>query len=1298
MTPEDTADLADAGATAPASTPAPPPSAERAGLYVPRVLQQHLADDPAAQWWTAAGTAVFADVSGFTKLSESLARKGREGAEQITDAIGRVFETMLSVAYENGGSLLKFGGDALLLWFDGEGHAVRGCRAALLMREALRRVGTIELPDTTITLQVSQGVHSGQFHFFAVGASHREMLPVGPGWSRLASAEKAAGADEVLVTDETAAVLPADCLGDIKVPGALLRQEPPGFTEKIPFAARPALAHDTLARCLSLSIREHVIAGGGTSEHRPVTIAFIHFEGTDALIEQQGPAAAADALHRIMAAVEAAAEEQDVAFLASDVDADGGKLILTAGAPKVSGNDEERMLLALRKIVASDLPLPIRVGVNRGAVFAGDIGPAYRRTYTVMGDAVNLTARLMAKAERGAIYATGEVLDRSSTLFEATQLEPFAVKGKAEPVRAWSVGRALGSKARQSSEPRLPLTGRNAELGVIRKAYTSARSGAGRLIDVVGEAGMGKTRLLEALRDAAAGFRKLHATCEAYTASVPYALWRELLREVMEFGRDTSDAVIVERLRQELAARAPDLAPWLPLIAIAFGIEVEETPEIELLAEQNRRVRLHESVAAFLEVVLPASAMIEIENAHQMDEASAELLGYLVAEKIGLRPWLLAVARRRVAAGFAPPESDTVVRVELKPLAAQDALRMAQLATQQNPLPAHVLEVVATRSGGNPQFLRDLLRTAIQSGGVDDLPDSAEAAAIAQIDDLAPEDRALVRRAAVFGLTFHPRMLAWLTEEGEEAVSMPTGWERLRDLFEEEPDGYLRFRRSLLRDAAYEGLPYRSRRRLHAQVAAHLEAESDSPDEAAGILSLHYFSADEYQPAWRYACIAAERAEAAYAHVEAAGLYSRALDAGRKLPELDAHDLASVHRALGDVWYRASEYRKAAECYAAAQALVADDRIEQAGLMLKLSYVEEKLGKFAEALRYTERTRELLHGVQGPEAARLLAESSSWCAQLYHFEGRNTEAIEWAERGVAESEAADDKNSLGQAYYVVAMAYAQLGKEGAQPLMGRSLEAYQESGNLERQATVVLNLGAVCHWEGRWDEALGFYERGREANLKVGNRIAAAIARLNMAEILTDRGEWAEAEALLLETLPLWKASQYRFFLAACLFVLGRVSLRLGRLDEALARFEESKASFLHVGANEEVPAVDARIVECWVEMGRLDEALAMIGELLARTEDSEAVVRLMPLVQRMQGHALIKQGDLWGARDALEASLAAAKEKHNLFETMLTMLSLIELDRLEGVEPPIEMQDESRSLLARLKVRAAPPVPTPIQ
>ena len=124
------------------------------------------------------------------------------------------------------------------------------------------------------------------------------------------------------------------------------------------------------------------------------------------------------------------------------------------------------MLLALRKIVDTDLPIPIRIGVHRGSVFAGDIGPVYRRTYTVMGDAVNLSARLMAKAEPGQIYATADVLDRSNTLFETTELEPFAVKGKAQ-ADSGVVGRqSQGSRKRHIALERLPLTGRDAELAV----------------------------------------------------------------------------------------------------------------------------------------------------------------------------------------------------------------------------------------------------------------------------------------------------------------------------------------------------------------------------------------------------------------------------------------------------------------------------------------------------------------------------------------------------------------------------------------------------------------------------------------------------------------------------------------------------------------------------------------------------------------------------------------------------------------------------------------------------------------
>jgi class 3 adenylate cyclase/tetratricopeptide (TPR) repeat protein len=1292
MTPDKPADAAELRES---TVQVPEPGVERVQPYVPRTLHQHLVDDPNVQSWTQDGTAAFVDISGFTQLSEQLARKGREGAEQITDAIGNSFESMLRVAYENGASLLKFGGDALLLWFEGEGHTARACRAAVLMREVLHESGRIELPDAKVTLQMSQGVHSGRFHFFAVGTSHLELVTTGPAWSRLVTLERAAEADEILVSAETGGALPGECVGELKGPGLLLRQVPPGDSEKMSIRPRPSLAFETLARCLSPAIRAHVLVGGGTSEHRPVTIAFIRFEGTDTLIDQHGPEAAADALHRLMSAIESATEEQGVSFLASDVDADGGKLILTAGAPKGTGNDEDRMLLALRKIVSSDLPIPIRIGVHRGAVFAGEIGPKYRRTYTVMGDAVNLTARVMAKSEPGQIYATGDVLDRSNTLFETTKLEPFAVKGKAEPVQAWSVGRAEGSRTRQVSLQRLPLTGRNAELGVIRKAFASARSGAGRLIEVIGDAGIGKTRLLEALRDAAAGFNKQHATCEAYTSSIPYVVWRELLREMLGFGRNAPEADIVERIQAEVATKAPDLAPWLPLLAAVLDVEIAATPEVELLAEKNRRAKLHETVARFLEVVVPEKLLVEIDDVHHMDAASAELLAHLTGG-LAARSWLFAVGRRPSGTGFEAREAPEVVRVELKPLAPQDSLRLAQLATEKSPLPAHALEVVANRSGGNPQFLRDLLRSAIESGGVADLPESAEAATMTQIDTLPPEDRALVRRVAVFGLTFHPRMLSWLYTEEDGPAPDAAALDKLRDLFHEEPDGYLRFRQTLLRDSAYQGLPFKLRRRLHGAVAARLEAETENPEEAGGTLSLHYFEAGEFRQAWRCATVAAKRAEGVYANVEAAGLYTRALEAGRQIEDLSGVELATAQQALGDAWYKAAEFRKASDAYTAARTLDASDPLVDAGLLLKLSRVEAKLGQCEQALRWAEQARASLQELEGPEVARQLARLGAWYAIVLQTEGRTTDALDWAERTVAEAEAADDAEALADAYFVMGWAYGELGKEGALPLMQRSLEAYQRAGNMVRQPDVLSSLGVVCQWAGHWDEALAYYEQGRKEALKIGSPVAVALARINAAEILTDRGEWAEAEALLLETLPLWKASQYRYYLGACLSLLGRVSLRLRRLEEALSRLEEAKSNFLQVGAEQEVPPVEARIAECRVAMGNADDALELVAGMLSRASESNGVARVVPLLERVQAHALLMQGDLWGARDALEASLAAARERKELFEVALTLLSLIELDRLEGVEPAHEIVTESRALLATLKVRAVPPVPLP--
>ncbi len=201
---------------------------------------------------------------------------------------------------------------------------------------------------------------------------------------------------------------------------------------------------------------------------------------------------------------------------------------------------------------------------------------------------------------------------------------------------------------------------------------------------------------------------------------------------------------------------------------------------------------------------------------------------------------------------------------------------------------------------------------------------------------------------------------------------------------------------------------------------------------------------------------------------------------------------------------------------------------------------------------------------------------------------------------------------------------------------------------------------------------------------------------MNVAEILADRGELAQAGELLLDTLPVWRASKYRYLLGGCLWLLGRVSLRAGRIDEARSRLEEARALFIGVKREEEVLDVDARIAECRLFAGDIDGGLAAADDALARARSSKAGAKAASLLARVRGHALLQRRDYAGAREALEASLAAARSRQDLQEMMLALNSLIEAHRRAGHEPPPEVVTECEALLARLKIRVLPPLPAP--
>src|SRR5262249_20484141 len=238
---------------------------ESLARYVPRISAEWDVDTPGAPFRVTDASLVFVDISGFTKLSERLARRGRIGAEELTEVLNRVFGTMLDLAYARGGALLKFGGDALLLMFESDDHPVQAACAAVEMRAALRAAAMIPTSVGRVPLRMSVGVHSGLVHLFRVGSLHHELVVTGPGASRTTQMESAAAAGEIFVSPETAARLPLGAAPTSSAvdsdAGRRLRWRRAHIAER-GLVARREVDADAVASCLPAVLRAHLRYSG----------------------------------------------------------------------------------------------------------------------------------------------------------------------------------------------------------------------------------------------------------------------------------------------------------------------------------------------------------------------------------------------------------------------------------------------------------------------------------------------------------------------------------------------------------------------------------------------------------------------------------------------------------------------------------------------------------------------------------------------------------------------------------------------------------------------------------------------------------------------------------------------------------------------------------------------------------------------------------------------------------------------------------------------------------------------------
>ena len=431
-----------------------------------------------------------------------------------------------------------------------------------------------------------------------------------------------------------------------------------------------------------------------------------------------------------------------------------------------------------------------------------------------------------------------DVLEHTRRSYAVNDAPMASLKGKSKPVPVVTLLQPLEPRRQQDTGD--VLVGRDAEMAVLKAATEQVISGAGSVVEVVGEPGNGKTRLVDEAVAQSSEVTVLRLDCERTGAETPYAPVRLLLHEVLGTSSAMDPNTVAKCLQDCVMASAPELGPWASLLGVVLDVPVPASPEVAELEEQHRAERVPELVADLLERMVPTPAMFVVEDAHLADPASAGVLASM-GRRTETQPWLLLATREDRPTGWVPTAAQ---RIELGPLDVAASTELAEMATPDRPLPPAIAEALAARAGGHPLLLRELARAVARGEDPDELPSTVEELAATQIDRLPAAQRSLLRRASVLGDEFDKIVFTDGRGRCCRTVCVRAACRAGRTHC---GDGWSSaLSAPPFREFAYAGLPYRRRRELHAQAAEVLETTTSAATDRPEILALHYFVAGRY--------------------------------------------------------------------------------------------------------------------------------------------------------------------------------------------------------------------------------------------------------------------------------------------------------------------------------------------------------------------------------------------------------------------------------------------------------------------
>jgi class 3 adenylate cyclase/tetratricopeptide (TPR) repeat protein len=850
---------------------------------------------------------------------------------------------------------------------------------------------------------------------------------------------------------------------------------------------------------------ERILTSRGAleGERKQVSVVFCDVVDSSRLAEQLDPEAMHEVMDRVLRLMAEAVHRYDGTvnqFL-------GDGLMALFGAPIALEDHALRAVhaaLAIQETVTGynaqlarerGVELRLRVGVNTGPVVVGRIGDDLRMDYTAVGDTTHLAARLQALAEPGSVLVSEATYRAVEGYVRAQGLGPLAVKGRSEPVRAFKI---TGRRRRRSRlEVRIerglsPLAGRGQELALLGECWERAKSGRGQLVGILGEAGVGKSRLLFEFRESLKSepVTWLEGQCSAYGQGTPYLPFLEVLRAIFQIEDGDHPLQVEEKLRRGVQLLDGGLEDVLPFMRELFQLPGEDHA-VRHLDPQTRRRRTFEAIRALiLHEARSRPLVLALEDLHWADKTSHDYLGFFVPSIVSMPVLVVTTQRPGHVVGWT--DKTWYTQLALDVLSDREVEAMMKGLLGAGEIPERLLRGVAEKAEGNPLAVEEITASLWERGIVTrdadgvrwrgdltvDFPGTIQDIVRARIDRLDEGVKATVQNASAIGRRFGARLLAAISDTPADVDTHLGTMKDLEVVHEIRffPELELAFKHAVIQDVAYQSLLAKRRTELHAAIGRALEGlYADQIDEQAAVLVHHYQLGGRHDKVAQYGVLAGDRASRLHATAEAKAHYEAALEAIRALPESPGAQSAEIDAVL-----------KLAAVGTTRQDIERDR--ENLGHARALA---EALGDDARLARVLYWLGRLEYVLWNPRAAVDFALMS----------------LEVGERLGDDATVAPPVNLLGRIYWIQSD-YARSAQ-----MLERSVEQMRRLGNKGEESTAAATAGCVFGLMGAFERAVPFADQGVRLAEEIKNPFAEAAAYQQRAIVHDQRGDWERALA-----------------------------------------------------------------------------------------------------------------------------------------------------------------------------------------